>query len=226
MQKGHGIFSVRVLDKCFIKARVGVFLPCLRWPVPNRIGVVADCAGYNTAASLTRFPTCPILFMICLWGQALALYYLGVSFVTLMVTELDPDCFELLKIVHHAINDPITFWNYGHDMTKRRHVADVDLYLGTSPCQDFSNAGQGRGLHWPCLLKVYLWFYPSEFACRNQRCKRQTVVRADREDPARASSGRELISGFDSKFASNKSASKAFMLENVKGLLTPPVCSR
>ena len=139
-----------------------------------------------------------------------------------MVTELDPDCFELLKIVHHAINDPITFWNYGHDMTKRRHVADVDLYLGTSPCQDFSNAGQGRGLHWPCLLKVYLWFYPSEFACRNQRCKRQTVVRADREDPARASSGRELISGFDSKFASNKSASKAFMLENVKGLLTPP----
>lgn len=112
--------------------------------------------------------------MICLWGQALALYYLGVSFVTL-VTELDPDCFELLKKVHHAINDPITFWNYDHDMAKGRHVADVDLYLGASPGQDFSNAGQGRGLHWP-LSKVL-------FGSMLQ-CKRQTVARADREDPA------------------------------------------
>ena len=112
------------------------------------------------------FSDLPSFLHDSLRGQALALYYLGVSFVTLMVTELDPDCFELLKIVHHAINDPITFWNYDPDMAKRRQVADVDLYLGTSPCQDFSNAGQGRGLHWPFKC-VYL--VPSLRVCLQEQ---------------------------------------------------------
>ena len=59
--------------------------------------------------------------------QALALHYLGVFFKTVMCSEsLQPD-------------------NFSADMVTRPHVK-ADLYIGTSPCKDFSIAGANEGL--------------------------------------------------------------------------------
>lgn len=92
--------------------------------VPKKITVSSDFCGYGTAA--------------------LALHYLGVCFRTVMCSECDVDVAELLRCTHRYINQPLQPENFSADMVTRPHV-EADLYIGTSPCKDFSTAGANKG---------------------------------------------------------------------------------
>ena len=78
------------------------------------------------------------------WSQALALSYLGVKFETSMCSEADPDVRELLKITHEYIGKPLGPDQMSCDV-RTRPLVESDIYIGTSPCQDYSAAGTNQG---------------------------------------------------------------------------------
>lgn len=92
--------------------------------------------------------------------QALALHYLGVCFRTVMCSECDVDVAELLRCTHRYINQPLQPENFSADMVTRPHV-EADLYIGTSPCKDFSTAGANKG-----LKPISHARFPAERACQ------------------------------------------------------------
>lgn len=126
-------------------------------PPPKVIKVTADFCGYGTAA--------------------LALSYLGVKFETSMCSEADPDVRELLKITHEYIGKPLGPDQMSCDV-RTRPLVESDIYIGTSPCQDYSAAGTNQG---SSGSDGFLWY---------DQCEKIVVERP-----------------------------RAFMLENVSGLL-------
>ena len=77
--------------------------------------------------------------------QALALSYLPLKFKTIICSESDADVRELLRCTHEFISQPTHEDQIAVDMVTRPSMEGTDLYIGTSPCQDFSSAGTGRG---------------------------------------------------------------------------------
>lgn len=126
----------------------------IRCDVPKKITVSSDFCGYGTAVSLPSLNIIMALKQIYLgmhyiilntdMCQALALHYLGVCFRTVMCSECDVDVAELLRCTHRYINQPLQPENFSADMVTRPHV-EADLYIGTSPCKDFSTAGANKG---------------------------------------------------------------------------------
>lgn len=77
--------------------------------------------------------------------RALALSYLPGKFTTTMCSEADGAVRELLRATHEFIGQPLDAERISFDMCDRRQMSGTHLYIGTSPCQDFSSAGTGRG---------------------------------------------------------------------------------
>jgi hypothetical protein len=77
-----------------------------------------------------------------------------------MCSECDVDVAELLRCTHRYINQPLQPENFSADMVTRPHV-EADLYIGTSPCKDFSTAGANKG-----LKPISHARFPAERACQ------------------------------------------------------------
>ena len=129
--------------------------------MPSKIRVVSGCAGYDTADQpawlrnfcLSSYPTDCLQCSLNLWHcQALALHYLSVPFETAHVTEQCPQVATLLRCTHRFIQSSLTDNNISRDMNERPDVT----YIGTSPCGDFSAAGDGAGVNMHAAVTLWL----------------------------------------------------------------------
>ena len=128
-----------------------------------------------------QLPTaCSFLSSLC---QALALSYLPLKFTTKICSESDADVRELLRCIHDV------------NMVTRPLIEGTDLYIGTSPCQDFSSAGTGRGhvvilfFHAFPLWKTHREFLPTD---RTKGPERTALAQAVRQNCFRKTPGRSL----------------------------------
>ena len=76
----------------------------------------------------------------------------GKKFTTNICSESVADVRELLRCTHEFIGQPLHDDQTALNMVTRPLMEGTDLYIGTSPCQDFSSAGTGRGpIVFPCF---------------------------------------------------------------------------
>ena len=157
------------------------------------------------------------------------MHFLGVKFRTVALSENDVGAMGLAKITHDFANDPLTQGENLFENMCTRPVIQSDIYIGTSPCQDYSSAGLSSGpFNMMTLLKHVrlpnsIIGFPISISINSGRIKRKqwiSVVRASRK-------GSWKCHGPDPQiFQHNRSrflqiiSSEAFLLENVTGLPT------
>ena len=73
------------------------------------------------------------------------MHFLGVKFRTVALSENDVGAMGLAKITHDFANDPLTQGENLFENMCTRPVIQSDVYIGTSPCQDYSSAGLSSG---------------------------------------------------------------------------------
>lgn len=90
-------------------------------------------------------------------NEALCLFNLKLPFKIVSVSEIEPHLQGLAQMTHEYVGKKAEHVN--GDMVERPDYR-CDLLVATSPCQDFSAAGQHRGIA------------PAQFLHRNETCPR------------------------------------------------------